>query len=231
MRTRGIFLNFLAQLVYHHAKILRLLCVIGSPDNLQQSPMGQRLSLLNYERAQDVEFFRTQVDSVTADIDDSLLKVNAQFRSLDFGEGLIGGGPSHCRPDACQQFADSEGFYDIVIRPRIERENLILLRVSDGDHDNRPTERQSNFAADLESAHARHIYIQENQVWTVPNDCRDRLFAILCLDYLIAITGERYAQDPTNLRFVVDHENGCIVHWSCTVCTWTKTSSAVPVML
>jgi len=42
------------------------------------------------------------VDSVTADIDDSLLEINAQFWSLDFGEGLIGGGPSHCRPDACQ---------------------------------------------------------------------------------------------------------------------------------
>jgi hypothetical protein len=137
MRMRGIFLNFLAQLVYHDAEILRLLGVIGSPDNLQQSPMGERLSLLNYERAQDVEFFWTQVDSVTADIDDSLLEINAQFWSLDFGEGLIGGGPSHCRPDACQQFTDGEGFYDIVIRPRVERENLVLLRVSDGDRDNR----------------------------------------------------------------------------------------------
>jgi hypothetical protein len=77
------------------------------------------------------------VDLVTADIDDSLLKINAQFWSLDFGEGLIGGGPSHCRPDACQQFTDGEGFYDIVIRPRVERENLVLLRVSDGDRDNR----------------------------------------------------------------------------------------------
>jgi len=118
MRMRGIFLNFLAQLVYHDAEILRLLGVIGSPDNLQQSPMGERFSLLNDQRAQDVEFFWTQVDSVTADIDDSLLKINAQFWSLDFGEGLIGGGPSHCRPDACQQFTDGEGFYDIVIRPR-----------------------------------------------------------------------------------------------------------------
>ena len=137
MRMRGIFLNFLAQLVYHDAEILRLLGVIGSPDNLQQSPMGERLSLLNYERAQDVEFFWTQVDSVTADIDDFLLEIHAQFWGLDFGEGLIGGGPSHCRPDACQQFTDGEGFYDIVIRPRIERENLVLLRVSDGDRDNR----------------------------------------------------------------------------------------------
>lgn len=88
IRIRGIFLNFLAQLVYHDAEILRLLGVVGSPDNLQQSPMGERLSLLNYERVQDVEFFWTQVDSVTADIDDSLLEINAQFWSLDFGEGL-----------------------------------------------------------------------------------------------------------------------------------------------
>jgi hypothetical protein len=40
MKMRGIFLNFLAQLVYHDAEILRLPCVVGSQDNLQQSPMG-----------------------------------------------------------------------------------------------------------------------------------------------------------------------------------------------
>jgi hypothetical protein len=87
MRMRGIFLNFLAQLVYHDAEILRLLGVIGSPDNLQQSLMSKRLSLLNDQRPQDVEFFWTQVDSVTVDIDGSLLEINPQFWSLDFWEG------------------------------------------------------------------------------------------------------------------------------------------------
>lgn len=224
MRMRGIFLNFLARLVYHDAEILRLLGVIGS-QTICSNLLWVSLSLLNYERAQDVEFFWTQVDSVTADIDDSLLEINAQFWSLDFGEGRIGGGPSHCRPDACQQFTDGEGFCDIVIRPRIERENLVLLRVSDGDRDNRSTKGQSNLAANLKSAHARHVYSQENQIWTVPSDCRDGLFAIL------AIAGERHTQDPTDLRFVVDHENGCIVHRLCTVCTRTTTFSAVSVML
>ncbi len=33
-RMRWVLLNFLAQLVYHYAKVLRLLGVIRSPNNL-----------------------------------------------------------------------------------------------------------------------------------------------------------------------------------------------------
>ena len=40
---RGIFLDFLAQLVYHDAEVLGLLGVIGSPDNLQQPLMGKQI--------------------------------------------------------------------------------------------------------------------------------------------------------------------------------------------
>src|SRR5258708_9630816 len=109
MRMRGIFLNFLAQLVYHDAEILRLLGVIGSQDNLQQSLMSKRLSLLNDQRPQDVEFFWTQVDSVTVDIHDSFLEIHGEFWSFDFREGLFGSGSSQGRPDACQQFTDGEG--------------------------------------------------------------------------------------------------------------------------
>jgi len=45
--------------------------------------MGKRLPLLNDESAQDVEIFRGQTDSLTANVHDPSLEIDAQFRGFD----------------------------------------------------------------------------------------------------------------------------------------------------
>ena len=54
-RSCWILLELLTQLVYHHAKVFRLLAVVRSPDGLQQFLVRQRLSLLSDEKPQDIE--------------------------------------------------------------------------------------------------------------------------------------------------------------------------------
>jgi hypothetical protein len=85
--------------------------------------------LLNYKKAQDVEFFRTQVDSLAAGVDRSFLKTHAQLRSLDFGKRLFRTGASQRRSNARQRFSDCERFYNVIVRPRIQRDNLVMFRV------------------------------------------------------------------------------------------------------
>src|ERR1700721_752346 len=100
--------------------------------------MCKRLSLLSHKKTQYVEFFGTQMDSFAADIDDSLLKIHAQFRSLDFGKRLVGSGTSQCCSNARQEFSDGERFYDVIVRPRIQSDDLVMFRVADRHHDNGP---------------------------------------------------------------------------------------------
>src|SRR6267143_2243484 len=176
--------------------------------------MCKRLSLLNHKKTQYVEFFGAQVDSLAADIDDSFLKIHAQFRSLDFGKRLFGSGTSQRCLNARQQFSDRERFYDVIVRPRIQSDNLVMFRVADCHHDNGPFKGQSNLAASLKPTHTRHVHIQKNQIGTLPDDPLDGLLAVLCLYDVVAITGKSCSQHASDLRLVVDHENGCVVHRS-----------------
>src|ERR1700730_5310871 len=176
--------------------------------------MCKRLSLLSHKKTQYAEFFGTQVDSFAANIDNSFLKIHVQFRSLDFGKRLFGSGTSQRCSNARQQFSDCEGFYDVIVRPRIESDDLVMFRVADRHHENGPFKRQSNLAASLKPGHVRHVYVQKNQIGTLPDDPLDGLLAVLCLYDVVAITGKSCSQHASDLRLVVDHENGCVVHRS-----------------
>jgi len=114
---RGVFLDLLPQLVYHHAKVFRFLAVIRPPDRLQQSLMSKRISFLHNKSAQDVKFLGSQVDSLPAHVHAPFLEIDAQFWSLNFGEMLSRAGASQCSSNAGEQFSDCERFYNVIIRP------------------------------------------------------------------------------------------------------------------
>src|SRR5229473_3575350 len=207
-----VFLNFLAQLIYYHAEVFCFFAVIRPPDSLQQPLMRERLPLLNDESAQDVEFFGSQVNSLTTNVHDSSLEIDTQFRTLDLRKRLLRREASEPGSNARQQFSDRKRFYDVIVRPRIQGDNFILFGVADRYHDYRSLIRQANLAAGLQPAHARHVYIQKNQIGALPDDHVDGLLAVLCLYHVVAAGGKRRSQDAADLRFVVDHENGCMVH-------------------
>ena len=53
---------------YHHAKVLGLLTVVGSPDGLQQFFVRKRFALLSDEKSQHREFFGTEMDALAAHV-------------------------------------------------------------------------------------------------------------------------------------------------------------------
>src|SRR5260370_30445901 len=160
--------------------------------------MCKRLSLLNHKKTQYFEFFGTQVDSLAADIDYSFLKIHAQCRSLDFRKRLFGSGTSQRCSNARQQFSDCERFYDVIVRPRIESNDLVMFRVADRHHDNGPFKGQSYLGASLKPTHARHVHIQKNQSGPVSDNPFDSLPPVLCLNYVIAIAGKCCTQDAAD---------------------------------
>ena len=64
--TSRILFEFLAQLIYYSAEVLGFGSVIRSPYSLQDSLVGQRFSLVNYQETQNVKFFRGQMNSIAA---------------------------------------------------------------------------------------------------------------------------------------------------------------------
>src|ERR1700675_5084531 len=121
--------------------------------------MCKWLSFLSYESAQDVKFLGSQVDSLSTHFHVPFLEIDAQFWSLNFGERLCRSGASQCSSNARQQFSDCERFYHVIVRPGIQGKNLVLLRISDRDHDDGCAEAQSQLATSLQPAHFRHVYV------------------------------------------------------------------------
>jgi len=53
---------------------------------------------------------------------------------------------------------------------------------------------------------------RRNEIRALSNSHFNSFLAVFRLDYVVALPGERRAQDSADLRLVVDDENGCIVH-------------------
>src|SRR5260370_12246829 len=158
--------------------------------------MCKRLSLLNHEKAQYVEFFWAQVDSLAADLDHPSLKIDLQFRSLDFGKRLVGSRPPQRCSNARQQFSDCERLYDVIVRPRIQSDNLVMFRVADRHHDNRPFKRQSNLSAILKPTHVRHVYVQKNQIGADAANHFDGLLSVSPLFRFFSLSALPPPQSP-----------------------------------
>src|ERR1700751_5242914 len=104
------------------------------------------------------------MDAPATHVDYSSLKIDTQLRAFELRKRFFRTGPSQGRSDACQGFPHRERFYDVIISSGIERENLVLFRISDSDHDDGTGEGQSNLTACFKPAHSGHVHIQQNQI-------------------------------------------------------------------
>src|SRR5436190_12742605 len=137
--------------------------------------LRERFPLLSDEKSQHVEFFGTEMDALTTHLHYSSLKIDTQLRAFELRKRFFRTGPSQGRSNTCQEFAYCEGFYDVIVGSGIESMNLVLFRISDGDHDDRTSEGQSNLAACFKPAHAGHVHIQQNQVRVLAHNHFDGL--------------------------------------------------------
>ena len=123
--------------------------------------------------------------------------------TLNCGLSNFGSGSSELdRRKAARMRARSsphwEGFYNVIVGSGIENLNLVLFGISDGDHDNGPSERQSNLAACLKPAHAGHVHIQQDQIRVLAHNHFDGFLPVLRQYDVIAVTRKRGLQHAAN---------------------------------
>src|ERR1700739_3983625 len=96
--------------------------------------MCNGLPLLTYESPEDVEFLRGQVDTLTANFDRSFFEIDHQFREIDFRKSAMRTESSQSGSDMRAQFFHGEGLHDVIVRPRVERDNFVTPPTADGQH-------------------------------------------------------------------------------------------------
>jgi hypothetical protein len=126
-----VFLDFLPELVYYNAQVFRLLSTIWALNRLQKPLMRKCFPLLQDENTQNLKLLGTEVNSLTAHINEPFLEIDAEFRGLSFRERLARRRSPKSGSDAGEKFADCKRFHDVVVCSRIEGENLVLFGISD----------------------------------------------------------------------------------------------------
>ena len=77
----------------------------------------------------------------------------------------VGAGPAENRPHSGDQFAEPEGFCDVVVRSGLERLHLIVLRITHREHDySRLGSESTNPLARLHPAYFGHVDVQQDDV-------------------------------------------------------------------
>jgi hypothetical protein len=174
--------------------------------------------LLSYEKSRHIEFFGAEMDALTTHVYYSSLKIDTQLRAFELRKGFFRIRPSQGRSDTRQKFAYCKGFHDVIVGSGIERQNLVLFRISDSEHDDRSAKRRSKLAARLKPVHVGHIHIQQNQIQVLANHHFDSFLPVLRQRDLIAVTRKRGSQDAANLLLVIHNEDGCVAHRYTSAC-------------
>src|SRR5260370_34547029 len=81
----GVRLDLLPQLVDEYAQVFGVIAIVRAPARLQKPPMFERLALIRYQMAQQIELFGREPDRVALHEKFSSLEINFQVA------GNIGG--------------------------------------------------------------------------------------------------------------------------------------------
>src|SRR5271165_2216247 len=136
------------------------------------------------------------------------VEVNAKVTPFDQGlRGVADGGRAAQRSaNAGQQFATAERLGDVVIGSGIQRLDLAALLAANREHDDRDLRNFAELAAQLDAVHVRHSEVGDHQVGDEVLHDFERGFTVVGHANLIALGAEAGAQDPRNLRLVVDNQ-------------------------
>src|SRR5579859_258555 len=132
-RPRRIGLQLPPELRNVHVEDVRRVRVAGPPDLLQDHPVREQLALVPGEIAEQVELVRGQVNRLAGDPDLVRLEVDLELAQGD--QRLPGwAGTPEDGAETRQQLVDSDRLRDVVVGPRVECRDLLVL-VADGRED------------------------------------------------------------------------------------------------
>ena len=104
-----------------------------APDVLDQLLPGKHLAGVAQQQAQHFKLLLGQDGLLSPDPDDVLPRIHLQNAAAE--GAVLRLRPPQQRPDAGEQLHHPEGLGDIVIRPAVQTQDLVVLRPLGGEHD------------------------------------------------------------------------------------------------
>ena len=160
----GSFSIFFRKLVDHDAKIFRFLAIFGSPNNLKQPPMRDRLPHIGNQMPQHFKLLRRQMDFLPAHSHPARFKIDGQFLGNEWRQSIRRRMAAERGPDTREKFLDSEGFSDVVIGASVEGNNFIPLGVAHREHNDRGIAGTADFPTGFDPADTGKIHVEKNQI-------------------------------------------------------------------
>ncbi|RMS17587.1 hypothetical protein ALP75_205531 [Pseudomonas syringae pv. actinidiae] len=116
--------------------------------------------------------------------------------------------PEQC-PDPGQKFLNAERLGHVIVGPGVQRLDFLHLAGAHREHQYRHGGPLAKLAQHLLTVHVRQPQVQHQQVRFVQCRLSQPLRSGRGLQHLVALRDQADAQELANLRFVVDHQNGC----------------------
>lgn len=179
---------------------------VGAPDAVQDLPMGEHLSGVGHEQAQQGVLDGGQVDDGSAASDDPRGEVDLDGATGEQGLGRSGEAASGGGTDAGQEFGAAEGLGDVVISTGVEGGDLVVLAVVDGEDHDGDGAPFADASEDGEAVEVREAEVEEDEVGPVLGGGEEPIAAVGGFEDTVGVTFEGDAQEAPDLRFVVDDE-------------------------
>lgn len=202
----GFTFELFAELSDEDAEVLRLVGGLASPDGGQERAMGDDLAGVASEMEQEVEFFRGEVNGLTLHRNGMGGHIDDEVARFDGGGGAFRRA-AEVGAHAGHEFLDAEGLGHVVVGAGVEGFDLGALVIAYGEHDDRGGGLSTDSAAYLDAAHTRHHEIGDDEVRGPFAEDVNALFGVVGYAHVEALSGERGAEDASDLGFVVDNED------------------------
>ena len=138
---------------------------------------------------------------MTVAIDDEIAahdRPGARRRRLD---------PAQRHADTGQQFLGAEWLRDVVVGARVQRANLVGLRATRGQHENRRRASVSQQPAHLDAVHVGQSQVQNDEVGVNPFNALQAGFPGHGGGDLVAARAEQRRHRGENGRFIVHDQH------------------------
>src|SRR2546428_3683724 len=180
----------------------------GPPYLAQQLPVRDHHAEVLRQAGEKAKFQRREMDLHAVALDDVLFQVRRDLAQVECR--LAGAGPgciAQRHGEAGEQLADGEGLGDIVVRAGVERFDLRALLRARRQHQDRHRRPGANAPDHVHAVDVGQAEVDDRQVGLVAAGVDGAARAAAGLDHAIAFGGERGAQEPADLRLVLDDED------------------------
>ncbi len=178
-----------------------------APDLLQQLTVSDDLAAVADEGLENVVLRRRQRELPSRKKDAAAGQVDFEGTDAEDGLFLAGKDLSEDGPHPRQQFADAEGFGDVVVGSGVEGGDLLSLPVPDGENDEGDLGPAPDLFDELPAVAVGKAQIEDDQVGPDLQHPGESLAGRRGLENLVTLGLKGEGQETADRPFVVDDED------------------------